>query len=207
MARKWVIRVIAILMAFIMALSVLYIVVGSFKAKAVVTQSQIEDLKKLHKEYEKKKQELQAQINSLQYQQSTALQKKNVLDNQILLTQQQIDNLTEMITKYDELIVQRSVDLQNAETTEAEQWKKYKANMRMMEENGPATYISVIFQASSFSDLLARIDCIGEIIRFEQDLYARLEAAKKATIDAKEALQITKTNQEAEKGGSGGEKG
>jgi murein DD-endopeptidase MepM/ murein hydrolase activator NlpD len=199
MAKKWVIRAIAILMALIMALSVLYVVIGSITAEAVVTQSQIDKLRIQQKEYEKKKQELQSQINSLQYQQSTALQKKKVLDDQILLTQQEIDNITEMITQYDELIVQKTVELQNAQTNEDAQMEKYKSHMRSMEENGAITYISVIFQASSFADLIARINDVGEIMQFEQDLFERLEAAKQATIDTKNALQVAKTDQEADK--------
>ena len=199
MAKKWVIRAIAILMALIMALSVLYVVIGSLTAEAAVTQSQIENLKKQQKENEKKKQELQSQINSLQYQQSTALQKKNVLDEQILLTQQEIDNITELIAKYDELIEQKTSDLQNAQSVEATQWQKYRVNIRAMEENGAITYISIIFQANSFGDLLARINDVGEIMQYEQDIYVQLEAARQATIDAKNTLQVAKTDQEADK--------
>ena len=197
MSRKWIIRAIAILMALIMALSVLYVVIGSITAEAAVTQGQIDALKKQQKEYEKKKQELQAQINSFQYQQSTALQKKKVLDEQILLTQQEIDNITEMITAYDELIVQRTADLQNSQTNEEAQVLKYKKHLRMMEENGAITYISVIFQAKSFADLLACINDISEIMKYEKELFKKLEAAKQATVDAKSALQTAKIDQEA----------
>ena len=199
MARKWFIRVIAILMALLMALSVLYVVVSSLSAKAVVTQGQIDDLKKQQKELEKKKGEVQSQINSLQYQQSTTLQKKKVLDDQILLTHQQISNITDQIARYDELISQKTAEVQTAQATEEARWSKYKRNLRTMEENGSVAYISVIFQANSFSDLLSRINDISEIMQYEQNLYKQLQAAKKATISAKTALQSAKSEQEADK--------
>ena len=42
-----------------------------------------------------------------------------------------------------------------------------------MEENGAISYISVIFQANSFSDLLSRINDVGEIMQYQQNtLYA-----------------------------------
>lgn len=199
MTRKWVVRVIAILMALLMALSVLYVVIGSLRAQAAVTQSQIDSLKKQQQEYEKKKQELKAQIDSLQYQQSTTLQKKGLLDDQIDLTQQQIDNINEQIIQYDELIAQKTVDVQNAQLAEDLQWQRYKDNMRTMEENGAITYLSVIFRANSFPDLLSRISDMSEILRFEQDLYDMLEASKQATISAKEDLETAKSGQEAVK--------
>lgn len=199
MNRTLMVRIIAIIMAIIMALSVVYIVVGSFSASAV-TQSEIDSLKSQQKEYEKKKQEIQSQLNSLQYQQKSTLDKKNVLDQQIMLTQSEIDNITEQIAQYDLLIVQKQGEVKTAQQTEDNSWSKYKVNMRTMEENGTISYISVIFQAHSFSDLLARIDFVGEIMQYDERLYQQLKADKEATIAAKNALQAAKENQEAARG-------
>ena len=199
MSRKWFIRIVAILMALMMALSVLYVVVGSLTASAVVSQSQIDSLKQKQKEYEKKKKELQSTINSLKYQQDTTLNKKQVLDEQIQLTQDEIDNINEQIAEYDKLITQKKIDVENAQATENAQWAKFKANIRTMEENGTITYISVIFQANSFSDLLSRIDIVGDIMQYDQDLYIQLKADKEATIQAKNALQTAKNDQESDR--------
>jgi murein DD-endopeptidase MepM/ murein hydrolase activator NlpD len=198
MTKRCGIRVIAILMAFCMTLSVLSIVVGSPPARAV-TQSQIDALKKQQKEYDKKKQELQEQINSLEYQQSTTLEKKTVLDSQIQLTQQEIDNINALIAQYDTLIAEKTADVQAKQANEDMMWLRYKANMRAMEENGAITYLSVIFQASSFADLLSRISDVGEIMRYEQRIYEQLEAAKQETISARNALQTAKADQEADR--------
>jgi murein DD-endopeptidase MepM/ murein hydrolase activator NlpD len=199
MANKTFVRVVAIVMALIMALSVLYIVVSSVSAQAVVTQKQIDDMKKQQKENEKRAQEIQAQINSLQYQQTSALEKKQVLDTQIQLTQSEIDNISDQIAAYDELIAQKTTEVQEAQINEDLQWAKYKANMRAMEENGAISYISVIFKANSFSELLANINDVGEIMQAEQRLYQQLKAAKQATIDAKTSLQAAKQDQEADR--------
>ena len=192
------IRVIAVLLALCMAVSVLGTLAGSPPALAV-TQGQIDALKKQQKEYEKKKQELQSQINSLEYQQSTVLQKKEVLDSQIELTQQEIDNINALIAQYDTLIEEKTVEVQEAQASEDAQWARYKSHMRAMEESGPITYISVIFQANSFPDLLARISDVGEIMQYEQQLYEQLEAAKQRTIEARSTLQTAKTDQEADR--------
>ncbi|MEL4105528.1 peptidoglycan DD-metalloendopeptidase family protein [Oscillospiraceae bacterium WX1] len=198
MTRKWFIRIVAILLALMMAVSVLYIAVNSIKASAV-TQSQIDSLKKQQKEIERKKQEIQSQINSLKYQQSTAMAKKNVLDNQIDLTQQEIANITDQIETYTQLIAAKETEVQQDQQYEDEQFALFKARMRTMEENGTISYIAVVFDASSFADLLARIDFVGDVMHYDQNLYMKLKAAKQATIDAKTALEAAKADQEADK--------
>ncbi|SHH63937.1 Murein DD-endopeptidase MepM and murein hydrolase activator NlpD, contain LysM domain [Sporobacter termitidis DSM 10068] len=198
MTRKWVIRIVAILMALIMAMSVLYVVVGSLTA-AAVTQSQIDALKQQQKEYEKKKNEIQSEINSLQYQQKSALEQKGVLDNQIQLTQDEIDNINDQIAQYDQLISQKQGELEQAQANEDAQWAKYKLNLRTMEENGTISYISVIFRANSYSDLLARLDFVRGIMQYDIKIYDQLQAAKEAKIQAKSALEEAKAGQEADR--------
>lgn len=198
MTKKWFVRFIAILMAAILALSVLYIAVNSFTASAV-TQGQIDNLKKQQKDYEKKKAEIQSQINSLEYQQSTALSKKAVLDKQIKLTQDQIENISEQIETYTHLIADKQNEVSQAQATEDAQWALFKVRMRTMEENGTISYISVVFNANSFPDLLARLDIVGEIMQYDQNLFQKYKAAKQATIQAKKLLEEAKAGQEADK--------
>lgn len=198
MTKKWFIRIIAIVMALIMAMSVFYVVMGSFAASAV-TQSQINTLKKKQQEIEKKKAEIQSQINSLKYQQDSALAKKQVLDDQIEYTHQEIDNINEQIETYTQLIQDKEKEVVAAQETEDNQWTLYKARMRTMEENGTISYISVIFNANSFAELLARVDFVGDIMNYDERLYEQLKAAKQATIDAKTQLETAQKEQEEQK--------
>lgn len=198
MTRKWFIRVVALLMALLMLLSVLYVVVGSITASAV-SQSQIDTLKKQQNEIAKKKQEIQSQINSMEYDQKSALAKKEVLDSQIQLTQDDIVNINEQIAIYTQLIEDKKVEVIQKQQNEDDQWVRYKLRMRTMEENGTISYISVIFNSNSFSDLLARVDVVGQIMQYDDNLYKELKTAKQATIDAQVSLEASKVAQESEK--------
>jgi chromosome segregation ATPase len=91
-----------------------------------------------------KKQEIQAEINSLEYEQSSAMAKKEVLDEQIELTQEEIENTNEQITEYTQLIAEKEVEVTEAQIAEDEQFELYKTRMRAMEENGTISYIAVI---------------------------------------------------------------
>lgn len=198
MKRKWFIRIVAIIMAVLMAASVIYIAVDSLTAGAV-TQSEIDNLKKQQQEIQKKQQELQSTINSLDYERKTALAKKKVLDDQIELTQEDIENTILQIETYEALIEEKKQEVIEAQRIEDEQWALFKLRMREMEEYGSISYISVIFDANSFSDLLARINDVGEIMQYDQRLYEQLKASKQATIEAKASLEKSLKEQEAEK--------
>lgn len=199
MTKKWFIRIVAIAMALIMAISVLYVVVGSLTATAVTTQSQIDNLKKQQKEIEKKKQEIQAKINSMEYEQKTVLAKKEVLDDQIQLTQDDIGNINEQIETYEQMINTKKLELVQAQKEEENQLELYKVRLRTMEENGTISYISVIFNANSFSDLLARVDFVGEVMEYDNNLYEQLKEAKRVTQEIEQSLEVAKQEQEAEK--------
>jgi murein DD-endopeptidase MepM/ murein hydrolase activator NlpD len=182
-----------------MAASVLYVVVGSLTASAAATQTEINNLKKQQQEIQKKQQEIQSTINSLDYERKTALAKKQVLDDQIQLTQEDIANTEQQIETYEALIVAKKLEVIEAQNTEDEQWARYKQRIREMEEYGSISYISVIFEANSFSDLLARINDVGEIMEYDKKLYESLKAAKQTTIEAQTSLEQSLSEVEIEK--------
>lgn len=200
MAKKKFSRFIFIIVALIMALSGFQLIINSLSAEAAaVSQSQIDTLKKQQKEIDQRKQEIQSRINELQARQSDSLEEKQMIDEQIQLTQDEIENINDQISQYDQFIAQKEIDVQTAQETENAQWDKYKASVRTMEENGAITYISVIFEANSFSDLLGRIDFVREVMQYNQEVYQKLKADKEATIDARNSLQSAKDGKENDK--------
>ena len=196
MNRKWSIRIIAIILALLLIGAFIVGAIGSLTAEATASRGALNDLEDQADDLEQKKQEIQAEINSLEYEQSSAMAKKEILDEQIELTQEEIQNTNDQITEYIQLIAKKEVEVTEAQIAEDEQRELYKTRMRAMEENGTISYIAVIFEASSFADLLARIDFVGEVMEFDENLYQQLNEAKEATIAAKNDLEDAKTDQE-----------
>ena len=189
MKSKTFVRVVAIVLAIILAGSVLFSAIGYLTADAV-SQAEIDELKQQQSELSDKKNEIQSQINSLEYEQMTALAKKEVLDEQMELTQDEIENITQQIATYDELIEQKKAEVVEAQKKENEQLELYKKRVRAMEENGIITYLAVIFEADSFSDLLGRIDFVGSTMKETEQIYWDLDAARLATIQAQQELVL-----------------
>jgi len=67
-----------------------------------------------------------------------------------------------------------------------------------MEENGVISYLELIFDSTSFADLLARVDFVSDIMRADEELYNRLIEARNETIVAKEDLEESKSEMEEE---------
>ena len=161
-----------------------------------VTQSEIDKLKAESAEIASRKSDIQSQIDSYEYEQMTILEKKRGLDEQVQLTQEEIDNITAQIENYKVLIAEKEVELQQAQEREDEQLKQYQARVRTMEENGSISYLAVIFDAANFSDLLARLDFVFEVMNYDEQLY---QSYIEATQAAKQALEDSKAEEEAAK--------
>jgi murein DD-endopeptidase MepM/ murein hydrolase activator NlpD len=195
--QKKTIRIIAVILALILAGSVLVGALTSF-ARAV-SQSEIDDLKSQKKEIEQQSQDIESKIDSLEYQQMNTIAKKQVLDEHIAITQDLIANLTEQIEIYDGLIADKELEVIAAQKKEDDQYALYKDRIRAMEENGTISYFEIIFGATSFSDLLSRIDLISEIMTYDENVYDAYVEAKEETIAAKEELEEANELQKAAK--------
>ena len=79
---------------------------------------------------------------------------------------------------------------------EAQLQEQYRARLRSMEETGSVSYWSILFQASSFSDLLDRVDMIREIAKSDQVILEQLAAATAAV--EKERTELEQQRQELE---------
>ena len=190
-------RIVAIIMAVIMGLTIVIAAISSF-AGARVTQAEIDRLREEHREYQRRRQEIQSRINSIEFEMLAETAQKAVLDDRIRLTIYQINNLYDIIAHYEVLIIEMGVEVERAIYRENEQLERFRRRVRDMEENGVIHYLEIIFNFSSFSDLLARIDVVSEIMRSEERLYNDLVSARNATIAARERLYDTMLGMEVE---------
>ncbi len=196
--RSIMMRVVAVILAVIFIGSVIVAAVGSMTAGAVTaSQSALNNLKDQAEALAKKKQEIQAQIDSTEYEQFTALAKKAVLDEQASITQEEIDNTNALIDEYNNLIDEKEIEINEAQQEVDKQWDTYRTRIRAMEENGKISYFEILFNASSFTDLLGRIDYISEIMEADRRLCSELADAKQAVEDAKTELESAVSEQEA----------
>lgn len=164
-----------------------------------VTQADIDALKSESSDLSAEKKELQAKLDALAEDKSTAMERKTLLDQQIAATTAQISNVEEQIQNYATLISQKQEELAQAQADEAAQYELFCDRVRAMEKRGEISYWSVLFRADSFTDLLSRLDMINEIMDADQRVIDELKDLQVQIETAKTELETSKAEEEAAK--------
>ena len=193
-------RIIASFLAFLMMLSVCVVMLDAMTINASAnTQAEINRLRDVKRDLDRQRRDVQSRIDGIEFDRMTTVAQREVLDDRIMLTWLEIESVTEVIELYEVLIIEKELEVFEAQAREEEQLANYKARVRSMEENGIITYLEILFDSTSFADLLARWDFIGDIMRADEMAYYNLIAAREETQAAEEALRETKEGLEAEK--------
>lgn len=180
-----------------LALAALVLTADLSPALARVTQADIDALKGDAADLKDQRKELEKRLEALANDRSNAIQRKNLLDEQIANTSAQIANVEAQIADYDQLISQKEEELAQAEAEEADQYDLFCRRVRAMEEQGTISYWSVLFKADSFTDLLSRMDFINEIMEADQRVIDDLKELQVRTEAAKTSLEESRAESEA----------
>ena len=181
-----------------MAMVVLLVAAEASPALAA-TWSDVNDLENQASSLDSKKKELQSKLDALSDDKSEAMARKQLLDQQIANTAAQIQNTEAQIAEYASLITQTEAELADAEEKEEAQYELFCARVRDMEERGTVSYWSVLFKATSFTDLLGRLDIINEIMDADQRVIDELQALQEEIETKKADLETGKAEEEAAK--------
>ena len=182
------------------ALAVAVCLVGAEMSPVLaVTQAEIDSLKNEAKELGDQKKELEAKLKELANDKSKALEQKKLLDQQIDNTSAQIKNVETQIADYADLITQTEAELADAEAREAAQYELFCQRVRAMEESGEVSYWSVLFGASSFTDMLTRLNDVNEVMDADQKVIDDLKDLQAEITAKKEQLEDSKAEREAAK--------
>ncbi|MCL2343371.1 MAG: peptidoglycan DD-metalloendopeptidase family protein [Firmicutes bacterium] len=200
MKRKKSTSIIAIILVIVLLLGLVAGAIVSLATGALaVSQSEIDDLKSQRADIQTKQKDLANKIADMKSQQASYLDQKAALDEQNALTQEEIDNISQQIALYDALLAAKQKDLDAAQANEQAQAERYKTRVRAMEENGTVSYLSILFKATSFADLLSRIDSIQEVMKADQQLEANYIAAVNNVAAVKADYEASQADAEAQK--------
>ncbi len=184
------------LAAFVLALAV---VTADLSPAAAVTWADVNDLKDEAGDLADQRKELESQLDALADDKSEALKRKDLLDQQITNLSSQIRNVEAQITTYETLITQTEAELAEAQEKEEAQYELFCSRVRDMEKRGTVSYWSVLFRATSFTDLLGRLDIINEIMDADQAVIDELKALQEEIETKKTELETSKKESEAAK--------
>lgn len=197
-------RFVAILAGIMAAVMLLTLIIGILPVRAnAASSSQIRtQINGLQKE----KSKIRSQIADLkkQYEKNNneikdIVAKKNVIDQEIGLLHAEVININEQISAFSLLIADKQDELDHAQERYETMNMDYKDRIRAMEEDGSISYWEVLFKATSFSNLLDRLNMVDEIAASDRRRLKELGEAADAVADAKEELASEKAELEVTK--------
>ncbi len=196
-ARKTFITVVCILLCVLFVLSIsVMVIVPSYAASSSDIKAEINSLTAERSDIEDKIESIDAQLSALGDQMEQTMEKKAILDQKNALAQQELDVISEQIEIIDNYMANRLSDLEAAREREAEQEEAWLSRLRAMEENSELSYVQVLFDATSFSDLLTRIDAVNEITEYDEQLFnSYIEARQTVEELEAEAEEMSRTNE------------
>ena len=170
-------RVVSLLCAALMLMTMVYIACPT-KTYAADYDQQLEEARKEQAELEKKIEAIQADKDKVLEQKALMDQRNDRLRKQMSLVQKQLDETTARIKEL--------------KAQEKEQYELFCKQIRQEEERGPVSYWSVIFKATSFADLLGRMDFINEVMEYDRNVMEQLRATREQLAIDQEALEEQK---------------
>ena len=134
-------------------------------------------------------QQLQSQLNEMLNKINELNEKIQVLDNEISPldskikeNNKEIENVTDEIANTNKEIEQAKADIEEQEEVLGQRLRE------LYKSGGQTSYISLIFSAESFSDLISKIDAASKLIKIDQKIANELTNTKKNLDNKVESL-------------------
>lgn len=199
--RKRLVSILAGIMAAVMVLTLLLsiIPVRSYAASSSQIRQQINGLQAEKNKIRSQIAELKKQYEKNNDEIKDIVAKKNVIDQEIGLLHTEVNNINDQIAAFSLLIADKQDELDHAQDRYDTMNAEYKERIRAMEEDGTLSYWEVLFKATSFSNLLDRINMVDEIAASDRRRIKELGEAADAVAEAKEDLALEKGELEVTK--------
>lgn len=134
---------------------------------------------------------LQKQQNVLEQTQKDrqALEDKaEILDNQIETMMNQLSGIKKQINSTNTQIKSAEDDIKKSEDKISNEQQLFDKRMRAMYINGMSSYLDVILQSKSFSDLISNVDIVKRLMDFDKNLISDMQVKKAVIVKKKAAL-------------------
>ena len=191
---KRFVRITCIVLAALLLLGLLSTVIGS-RAYAV-TQAEIDALQAQRDEIASKQADLQEQIDALEAEIDTVMEKKAALDSQIALIMDDIRVLDQQIDLYDDLIAEKAVEVEAAIQAEEDQFARYCARVRAMEETNKWSYVAFVFESEGLVDFLGRLNDVMDIVNNDRHVKDEYIAAREHVEQVKAEYEAVQAQQQ-----------
>lgn len=140
--------------------------------------------------------QLEDRLAQVRSDKARALEQKALLDDQIAAIDSQLTQLNELVAQYAALVAEKQEEVDALQAREAVQYELFCKRVRSMEEQGAASYLSILFGGTSFAQMLDNAILIGEIMDYDNGVIDLLQATRQEAETARAQLAQRQAEQE-----------
>ena len=145
------------------------------------------------------KEEMQDAITGLENEKEELEEAKNDLSEYVVQLDGQLITLQDKLAQLEMKIAEKQIEvdqineqLRVAQETEANQYASMKMRIKFMYEKGDQSYMSMLFSAQNFSDMLNKAEYVEEISRYDRQMLLEYQQTKEAITMLKDQLETEK---------------
>ncbi len=183
--KKIILSVTAVIMALIFVLT--------FVASVLPSRA---DLNSQLKQAQNERKAAQQELSDIQGQKKVAEDDKAKLDSEIADLNTKIASVQAQLDATNTKLSQKEAELYAAEVACEEQFESFKTRARIMYENGPSTYIEILFSSGSFSEFLSNIEIMRSILEYDNKILNERKAVREEIAKQKNEIEAIKAEQE-----------
>lgn len=189
------VKMVAIAISAMMLLSIL----AGILSPVFAYENELEQAQAELEEIERQAAAIEAELDQLAISKSNTYAQIEALDRQIETVNSQINATMKVIEELAEDIEVQEQLLAEAIVQLNEQYELFKTRMRVMYENGDASYLEILLSSSNFFDMLSNIEITNQIMQYDQDLFDSYTENAKQVEAAKLKLEEDKAEEEEQK--------
>lgn len=160
-----------------------------------VTQSDIQAIRDRLDDAAAQKKEAEDRLTAIRGDMARAEEQVGLIQTQVILCEQQVAAGRELLAQLDGRIEENQRRVSELEAQEAAQLEEFYRQVRWLEETGEATFLSVLFEANSFADLLDYALLVTDVMEYSDRIVERLQATQQELNSAREVLQVSREQQ------------
>lgn len=149
------------------------------------------------KNIQKQKKDIMSKLNSAKDDKVKATEYKNYIDQQMLLTSDEMATINELIAELDMQIAEKKQNIAITSKKIEKEYDNFGQIIRLTYEEGDASYVEMVLGASDFYDFLVRIERVTSLMDYCKKLLTSFRSDKDNLEASKADLEKAKASQES----------
>lgn len=194
LTKKTVKRTVSLLLAVSLAAAIFFM--PSAVKPAYASNASVKMYEEKIAQLEAEQAELKKKISGIENEQSAVSEKKQYLDSLVTTVSQKIQASQQLIEELNTQIAEAQTAIAQFETTISETTERIRERMRLNQETGTESYLSVLIGAEDIGDFLSRFERLSNMLEYDKE---NLESYKKQKEELNAQVADLKASQELQK--------